>query len=134
MLGNYEVIDEAISEYLMRLPRSLRPLAMTWWYPFNKAGNTHKLCVYLSFIYSEVINMALATKIKEFLEEKLKQEKINRKYLSAVTNIPYTTVSRIMRAEANREFNPEIDTILKIAQYFNCTMDEVIKRKVQHNS
>ena len=39
-----------------------------------------------------------------------------------------------MRAEANREFNPEIDTILKIAKYFNCTMDEVIKRKVQNNS
>ena len=75
--------------------------------------------------------MALATKVKEFLEEKLKQEKIDRKYLAEVTNIPYTTVSRIMRAEANREFNPEIDTILKIAKYFNCTMDEVIKRKVQ---
>ena len=42
-----------------------------------------------------------------------------------------------MRAEANREFNPEIDTILKIAKYFNCTMDEVIKekyKKVQNNS
>ncbi|MFV9953688.1 MAG: RND transporter [Rickettsia endosymbiont of Haemaphysalis japonica] len=29
MRGNYEVIDEAISGYLMRLPRSLWLLAMT---------------------------------------------------------------------------------------------------------
>ncbi|WP_269378972.1 hypothetical protein [Rickettsia hoogstraalii] len=28
MRGNYEVIDEAISRYLTRLPRSLRLLAM----------------------------------------------------------------------------------------------------------
>ncbi|QCS24510.1 RND transporter [Rickettsia parkeri] len=34
MRGNYEVIDEAISGacyYFMRLPRSLRSLAMTTW-------------------------------------------------------------------------------------------------------
>ncbi|XVN41629.1 MAG: helix-turn-helix transcriptional regulator [Rickettsia endosymbiont of Argas persicus] len=74
--------------------------------------------------------MALATKVKEFLEEKLKQERIDRKYLAEVTDIPYTTISRIMRAEAGREFNPEIDTILKIARYFNCSMDDVIKRTV----
>ena len=74
--------------------------------------------------------MTIATKVKEFLEEKLKQEKIDRKYLARVTGIPYTTISRIMRAEPNREFNPEIDKILKIAKYFNCTMDEVIKRTV----
>ncbi|MGX6960833.1 MAG: helix-turn-helix domain-containing protein [Rickettsia endosymbiont of Pentastiridius leporinus] len=76
--------------------------------------------------------MALATKVREFLEKKLKEEKIDRKYLAEVTDVPYTTISRIMRAEANREFNPEIDTILKIAKYFNCTMDEVIKRTVPH--
>ncbi|KJV97657.1 hypothetical protein RAMDARK_0295 [Rickettsia amblyommatis str. Darkwater] len=29
MRGNYVIIDEAISGYLMRLPRSLRLLAMT---------------------------------------------------------------------------------------------------------
>lgn len=74
--------------------------------------------------------MALSTKVKEFLEEKLRQEKIDRKFLAKVTNIPYTTISRIMRAETDREFNPEIDTILKIAKYFSCTMDEVIKRTV----
>jgi len=74
--------------------------------------------------------MALAIKVKEFLEQQLKQEKIDRKYLAEVTDIPYTTISRIMRAEAGREFNPEIDTILKIAKYFKCTMDAVIKRTV----
>ncbi|BDU59832.1 putative HTH-type transcriptional regulator [Candidatus Rickettsia kotlanii] len=100
--------------------------------PCNKAGTTRHT-LYISILYLFRGNMALATKVKEFLEEKLKQEKIDRKYLAEVTNIPYTTVSRIMRAEANREFNPEIDTILKIAKYFNCTMDEVIKRKVQNN-
>ena len=47
---NYEVIDEAISEYLMRLPRSLRLLAMTGWYPCNKAGNTRQT-LYISILY-----------------------------------------------------------------------------------
>ncbi|WP_269077812.1 hypothetical protein [Rickettsia felis] len=37
MRGNYEVIDEAISGYLTRLPRSLRLLAMMTWYPCNNA-------------------------------------------------------------------------------------------------
>lgn len=78
--------------------------------------------------------MALATKVKEFLEEKLKQEKIDRKYLAEVTDVPYTTISRIVRAEVNREFNPEIDTILKIAKYFSCTMDEVINRTVPNTN
>ena len=78
--------------------------------------------------------MALATKVKEFLKEKLKQEKIDRKYLAEVTDVPYTTISRIIRAEVNREFNPEIDTILKIAKYFSCTMDEVIKRTVPNTN
>jgi DNA-binding XRE family transcriptional regulator len=39
-----------------------------------------------------------------------------------------------MRAEVNREFNPEIDTILKIAKYFSCTMDEVINRTVPNTN
>ncbi|KJV61569.1 hypothetical protein APHACPA_0579 [Rickettsia amblyommatis str. Ac/Pa] len=39
MRGNYEVIDEAISGYLTRLPRSLRLLAMTTRYPCGRQCN-----------------------------------------------------------------------------------------------
>ncbi|WP_269378705.1 hypothetical protein [Rickettsia hoogstraalii] len=37
MRGNYEVFDEAISGYLMRLPRSFQSLAMTIRYQCNNA-------------------------------------------------------------------------------------------------
>ncbi|WP_253308315.1 MULTISPECIES: helix-turn-helix transcriptional regulator [unclassified Rickettsia] len=76
--------------------------------------------------------MSLATKIKKFLKEKFKEYELSRKDFAKESGVPYTTVTRIMKAEAGtgREFNPEIDTILKIADYFNCSMDEVIGRKV----
>lgn len=75
--------------------------------------------------------MSLATKIKEFLKYKLNEKQLSRKDLAEATKIPYTTISRIMKSEMNsREFNPEIDTILKIADFFDCAMDEVIGREL----
>jgi predicted transcriptional regulator len=76
--------------------------------------------------------MSLATKIKKFLEGKFEENKLKRKDFVQESKIPYSTVTRIMKAEieTGREFNPEIDTILKIADHFKCTMDEVIGRKV----
>ncbi|MCC8369235.1 MAG: helix-turn-helix transcriptional regulator [Rickettsia endosymbiont of Oxypoda opaca] len=74
--------------------------------------------------------MSLAIKIRKFLEEKLKGNELSRKDFAKDSGIPYSTVNRIMKAETEtgREFNPEIDTILKIADYFNCSMDEAIDR------
>jgi transcriptional regulator with XRE-family HTH domain len=76
--------------------------------------------------------MSLATKIKEFLTEQLLEKNLSRRELAKGADIPYTTISRIMKAgtESGREFNPEIETILKLADYFNCTTDKVIKREV----
>lgn len=76
--------------------------------------------------------MLLATRIKEFLTEKLEGNNLTRRALAEGAEIPYTTISRIMTAEVEngRAFNPEIETILKLADYFNCSIDEVVKRKV----
>ncbi|WP_422229878.1 helix-turn-helix domain-containing protein [Rickettsia endosymbiont of Halotydeus destructor] len=78
------------------------------------------------------LNMSLATKIKKFLEKKFEEHNLKRKDFVQESKIPYSTVTRIMKAtaESGREFNPEIDTILKIADYFNSTMDEVIGREI----
>ena len=67
---------------------------------------------------------------REFLIEKLEQNNLSRLDLAKGADIPYTTISRIMTAktENGREFYPAIETILKLADYFNCTIDEVIKR------
>ncbi len=39
-----------------------------------------------------------------------------------------------MIVEVNRDFNPEIDTMFKIAKYFSCTTDEVIRRTMPNTN
>lgn len=69
--------------------------------------------------------MALVYKIQEFLKRKFDELKFKRKDIVKDTNISYPTICKIMNLS---QPNPEIDTILKIANYFNCPIDEVIGR------
>ncbi|WP_425364115.1 helix-turn-helix domain-containing protein [Candidatus Tisiphia endosymbiont of Hybos culiciformis] len=69
--------------------------------------------------------MALVYKIQEFLKKKFDELKLERKDLVQKTNISYPTICKIMNLSLP---NPEIGTILKIANYFKCSMDEVVGR------
>ncbi|KJW01822.1 helix-turn-helix family protein [Rickettsia endosymbiont of Ixodes pacificus] len=69
--------------------------------------------------------MDVANNIKIFLTEKLHQFKINRKEFAGLVGISYHTICQIFH---NRT-NPSIVTIIKIANYFNCSIDEIIGRK-----
>jgi len=69
--------------------------------------------------------MSLAEQIQKFLKEKFTQYKLTRKQFIQDTGFTAPTVSRILNAEHR---NPEFKTILKIADYFNCSIDEVIGR------
>ncbi|WP_250311829.1 helix-turn-helix domain-containing protein [Rickettsia endosymbiont of Oedothorax gibbosus] len=69
--------------------------------------------------------MALVYKIQEFLEKKFNELKLKRKDFVEQSGIPYSTITHIMKGLI---LNPTINHILKIANYFNCSLDEVIGR------
>ncbi|MFP3011951.1 MAG: helix-turn-helix transcriptional regulator [Rickettsia sp.] len=75
--------------------------------------------------------MDIANNIKIFLTYKLHQFKINRKNFAGLVGISYHTICQIFH---NRT-NPSIITIIRIANYFNCSIDEIIGRKnfISHN-
>ncbi|MDN3030348.1 MAG: helix-turn-helix transcriptional regulator [Candidatus Tisiphia sp.] len=69
--------------------------------------------------------MALVHQIQGFLKKKLEETKLKRKDLAYKTDIPYSTISKIINAVRD---NPELINILKIANYFKCSMDEIVGR------
>ncbi|WP_367364109.1 helix-turn-helix domain-containing protein [Candidatus Tisiphia endosymbiont of Nedyus quadrimaculatus] len=69
--------------------------------------------------------MALVHQIQIFLTHKLKDNNLKRKTFAQNSNILYKTVCNIINSVRS---NPELETILKIANYFKCSMNEVIGR------
>ncbi|WP_341790206.1 helix-turn-helix domain-containing protein [Rickettsia endosymbiont of Polydrusus tereticollis] len=69
--------------------------------------------------------MALANIIQIFLKKKLEENNLKRKIFAQESGISYNAVNKLINAE---RLNPDLTTILKIAKYFNCTIDEVIAR------
>lgn len=64
--------------------------------------------------------------VQKFLKEKLKKNNLKAKDFAQESQIPYPTVNKIINAV---QLNPDFKNILKIADYFNCTIEEVLKRK-----
>lgn len=64
--------------------------------------------------------------IQIFLEQKLKDNNINRKSFALESGIPYSTITHLIKGFNN---NPSIMTITKIANFFNCSIDEVLGRE-----
>jgi transcriptional regulator with XRE-family HTH domain len=69
--------------------------------------------------------MAFVNKIQEFLKQKSIDDKAKRKEFIEGSRIHKSTVSKIINASHQ---SPDLKTILKIADYFNCTIDEVLDR------
>jgi transcriptional regulator with XRE-family HTH domain len=70
-------------------------------------------------------HMAFDNKLQMFLKKKL-EDKLKRKEFIESSGIPKSTVSKIINASHRTS---DLKTILKIADYFNCTIDKVLKRK-----
>jgi transcriptional regulator with XRE-family HTH domain len=64
--------------------------------------------------------------VQKFLKEKLKEDNLKVKVFAQDSQIPYPTVNKIINAI---QLNPDFKNILKIADYFNCTVEEVLERK-----
>lgn len=69
--------------------------------------------------------MDVVNNIKVFLTNRLDKAKINRKVFAKNIGVSYHTICQIFH---NRT-NPSLVTIIKIASYFNCSIDEIIGRK-----
>ncbi|MCC8371970.1 MAG: helix-turn-helix domain-containing protein [Rickettsia endosymbiont of Pseudomimeciton antennatum] len=69
--------------------------------------------------------MTLVKEIQKFLRSKFEKLKLTRKNFSEQSGIPYNNITNIMNELRS---NPQMDTLLKIANYFECFIDEVVGR------
>nr|WP_172686761.1 helix-turn-helix transcriptional regulator [Rickettsia endosymbiont of Ixodes pacificus]AKS10312.1 helix-turn-helix protein [Rickettsia endosymbiont of Ixodes pacificus] len=74
--------------------------------------------------------MSIINNLQLFLLEKIKQHKINKKLLSHNCGIPYTTIVALFKS---KHLNPSFSTLLKLADYFDCTIDELVGNKHKSN-
>ncbi|WP_341748023.1 helix-turn-helix transcriptional regulator [Candidatus Tisiphia endosymbiont of Dascillus cervinus] len=69
--------------------------------------------------------MTLVKEIQKFLGLKFEILKLKRRDFSEGSGIPYNNITSIMNGLRS---NPQMHTILKIANYFDCSIDEVVGR------
>lgn len=69
--------------------------------------------------------MSSSDKIQQFLLHKLREKRLSKKDFSLGSTIPYSTLCKIING-AQR--NTELKTIIKIVDYFDCSLDEVTGR------
>ena len=71
--------------------------------------------------------MNVSGNIKKFLKLKLKDRKLKRKDFVQGSGIPSSTLGNITKSE---HYSPVLKTIITIANYFECSMDEVVGRNI----
>lgn len=76
--------------------------------------------------------MDISLRLQKFLRQKIKVSQIQQKDVMLGTSLSRSTISKLLSAVL---LNPNIMTIVKIATYFECDIDEVLGRKkfIQHD-
>lgn len=76
--------------------------------------------------------MDISLRLQKFLIQKIKSSKIQQKDLILGTSLSRSTISKLLSAVLP---NPHIITIIKIATFFECDIDQVLGRRkfIQHN-
>ncbi|MCC8372348.1 MAG: helix-turn-helix transcriptional regulator [Rickettsia endosymbiont of Pseudomimeciton antennatum] len=69
--------------------------------------------------------MTLVKEIQKFLRLKFEELKLTRKTFSKESGIPYNNITSILNGLSS---STQMYNILKIANYFKCSMDEVVGR------
>lgn len=64
--------------------------------------------------------------VQKFLKEKLKEDNLKVRVFAQESNIPYPTANKMINAI---QLNPDFKNILKIADYFNCTIEAMLERE-----
>lgn len=73
--------------------------------------------------------MDLKYRIQKFLKEKLLSKKIKLIHLARESGIPYSTLHPLSQGI---KANPELRSLLRIANYFKCPLDEVTGRGAKY--
>lgn len=73
--------------------------------------------------------MFLGKKLQKFFKLTIQEKKIKRKEFQESTNIDVSTTNNIVNGRCR---NPTLMTLVKIADYFNCSIDEVIGRNKKY--
>ncbi|WP_375319052.1 helix-turn-helix domain-containing protein [Candidatus Tisiphia endosymbiont of Oplodontha viridula] len=63
--------------------------------------------------------------VQKFLIQKLSEYKLKKKEFAVKINIPYSTITNIFNT---KHIIPELITLLKIANYFDCSVDKILGR------
>lgn len=69
--------------------------------------------------------MSFLKNIQNFLKESLKEGNLKRKVFVEESGIPYTTYDRLIKKTPK---HIELNTLLKIADYFHTSLDKIIKK------
>lgn len=69
--------------------------------------------------------MSLSINLQNFLKVKFQEKKLKRKDFISQSGINPTTTNKIIGGKFR---NPSLKTLLKLANYFNCCLDEVTGR------
>ncbi|MDR0774373.1 MAG: helix-turn-helix transcriptional regulator [Rickettsia sp.] len=80
--------------------------------------------------YRNLLHINVSENIKNFLKTKLKNNNLKRKDFVQASGIPSSTLGNINKAGYS---SPTLNTIITIANYFECSMDEVVGRNI-HSS
>jgi len=75
--------------------------------------------------------MSIALNIKAFLSSKFTELKIKRKDFTKGSGIPASVLSGFLNAV---RMTPTLTNIIKVADYFNCSIDEVLGRQEYFSS
>ncbi len=68
------------------------------------------------------------SKFAETLDSLMFEQKITATQLAAAIDLDLATISRALRAQ----FTPSVNTLLKLADYFNCTTDYLLGREPEN--
>ncbi|WP_375319181.1 helix-turn-helix domain-containing protein [Candidatus Tisiphia endosymbiont of Oplodontha viridula] len=74
--------------------------------------------------------MNVSGNIKKFLKLKLKNRKLKRKDFVQGSGIPSSTLGNITKSE---HYSPTLRSIIIIADYFECSIDEVVGRNIYNS-
>jgi len=69
--------------------------------------------------------MSISNNMQVFLKKQLKERHLKRKDFIEESGIPASTVAKIIKADHSHS---ELKTVIKVADYFNCGIDEVTGR------
>lgn len=85
---------------------------------------------YLLAFFSRGFIYTLTQQLKQFIQEKLVSSKMNTSELERKAGLSATSIRKILLGSSQ---NPTLETLNAIANVFNCSLDELVGRRIIDN-